>query len=120
MKLNYIKENYWEEKYKEVIANIRYAKQFFKEIGVYKKWVQWQWGLCGIWIETWILQNGWSFEKALESMKQAMKESKNFTEFKDKYLILWAWDNIKYWWMENFTYNMTEEGYEKIKEAILK
>jgi hypothetical protein len=118
MKLDYIKEKYWEEKYKEVIANIRYAKQYFKNIWVYKKWFNWQWWLGGIWIETWILQNWWSFDKALETMKKAMQESSNFDEFIDNYLILWAWDNIKEWWMENFTYNMTEEWYNKIKSSL--
>jgi hypothetical protein len=32
---------------------------------------------------------------------------------------LWAWDNIKTGWMENFTYNMTEEGYQILKEYFI-
>lgn len=119
-KLDYVKENYWLEKYNDIIANIRFAKKFFKEWWVYKKWMweKWQWWLWGIWIETWILQNKWSFDEAIKTFKNISDISNNFNEFKDNYQILWAWDNIKTWGMENFTYNMTEEWYKKMLDLI--
>ncbi|MDQ7008756.1 MAG: hypothetical protein Q9M94_00515, partial [Candidatus Gracilibacteria bacterium] len=110
------------KKQQEIVANIRYAKQFFKDLGVYKKGFgkNGQGGLGGIGIETWILQNGGSFDEAIKTFKEAINISDSFDTFKDNYLILGAGDNIKQGGMENFTYNMTEEGYTKIVKALKK
>ena len=74
-------------------------------------------------IENWVLQNGGSFYKAAESFLKVANESKDLEEFRSKYSV---WDfgenhistekNI--YAHDNFVYNMSPEGYERMKEAL--
>lgn len=121
-KLENIRKNNSEEKYNFVIANIRMAKSFLKEKWVYKKQ---DWGLWWVWIEFWILNNDWNFEKAVKSfLENALDENSefiNYSDFKKKYFIYSAWENIK--WkenekIENFIFKIWENGYFKICNAL--
>lgn len=112
--------------YKYVIANILFAKQVLKKAEAYKpcKSEVSQGGLGGVGIENWILQHGGSFVDAAKSFLKAA-EGKGFAEFKQDYQI---WDFGENHFAErkgiyphdNFvSNNMSEEGYEKMKQALL-
>ena len=112
--------------YNYVIANILLAKQVMKEHDVYKpnRGVEPQGGLGGVGIENWILQHGGSFMDASKSFLEA-SEGKSFEEFKKCYQV---WDfgenhlaaRRGVYIHDNFVKNnMTEEGYEKMKNALL-
>ena len=136
-RLDTIKQQY-PDKYKLVLANIIFAKQFFKdkENECYKKGHYGQGGLGGIGVENWILQNGGSFyDAAIDFISNAYDENGNiisFDDFKKKYQI---WDfgenfytdrknqhySSKYNLHDNFiSNNLTKEGYEKICKALKK
>lgn len=80
------------EKYKEVVANIMFAKKFMKDIGIYKparslpEDKKDYSGLSGIGIEYWILQHGGSFLDAAHAFSRAAHD-KTFYEFKKNYTI---------------------------------
>lgn len=101
-----------EEKYKKVVANIIFAKQFMKEHECYKPWhanLKPQGGLGGVGIENWILQNGGSFKTACESFMEKAK-GKKLDEFKKEYLI-WDFGSNhmgKGYPHDNFVYNMND------------
>lgn len=80
-------------------------------------------GIGAVGIENWVLQNGGSFEKAAKSFLEVAKECKDLSDFQSKYAI---WDlgenhmagqknNYPH---DNFVYNMSGDGYEKMKKAL--
>jgi len=112
------------EKYRYIQANIIFAKQLLKEKGCYKKYSSdnTQGGLGGVGIENWILQNGGSFiDAARDFMNSA--SGKTFEKFKEIYQI---WDfgenhmapEKGLYPHDNFVMNMSEGGYNKMKEAL--
>lgn len=113
------------EKYKYVVANILLAKQFLKEIGVYKpnRGEIPQGGLGGVGIENWILQNSGSFIDAARSFVQT-SEGKSFSEFQSSYQIWDFGDNHLaerrgQYPHDNFvSSNMSEAGYQTMKKAL--
>lgn len=124
-RLNIIKEND-HEKYNLVIANILLAKQMLKNAKVYKskRSNEQQGGLGGVGVENWILNNGGSLVDAAKSFLDA-SNGKNFAEFKETYYI---WDFGENYMSassertnylhDNFVNNMSEEGYDKMKECL--
>lgn len=112
--------------YNYVISNILLAKQIMKENEVYKpnRGIDPQGGLGGVGLENWILQYGGSFMDASKSFIQA-SEGKSFEEFKELYQV---WDfgenhlaaRRGVYIHDNFVKNnMTEEGYSKMRNALL-
>lgn len=89
-RLNNIKEND-PEKYNYVQANIIMAKKILKAKGIYKKLnsdgATEHGGFGGIGVENWILQNGGSFEQAIETFLEVANETNSYDEFKNKYPI---------------------------------
>ncbi len=113
------------EKYKYVLANILLAKQTLKEAGVYKpnRGEVPQGGLGGVGIENWVLQNGGSFIDAARGFLEAA-EGKSFSEFKSSYHV---WDFGENHLAERrglyphddfISSNMSEEGYQKMVQAL--
>lgn len=105
----------------DTLTNIRYAKKMLKGAECYKKGTMGenpQGGLGGIGVEYWIIQNGGDAVKAFKDFaKVAYVEKKlvPFEEFKAKYKIFSAGQNLRgSVKVENFTFNMTEEGYGKM------
>lgn len=112
-------------KYELVIGNILLAKKFLKESGVYKpkhSRLNPEGGLGGVGIENWILQNGGSFIDACNDFINGSK-NKSFDEFSKTYQI---WDfgenylsgNNNRYSHDNFVNNISEEGYNKLKEVL--
>ena len=111
--------------YYKVIANIVYAKQFLKEIGVYKsaRVNPELGGLGGVGVENWILQNGGSFRQACETFLEKAFDPKTsemvpFSDFKKVYTV---WDfgenhesKGKHPFDEYVSLNMNEAGYTKL------
>ena len=113
-----------ENKYKQIIGNIVFAKKVLKEAYCYKpsRSDAAQGGLGGVGIENFVLQNGGSFVTAARNFLE-ISEGKNLEEFKQQYSI---WDFGSNFLTEkretyphdNFVNNMNEVGYEKMKEAL--
>ena len=116
-----------EEKYNLIVKNIIEAKSILKENHAYKKGNGGDGGLGGVGVENWILQNGGSLETAAKEFLSVAEKCQDFSEFCEKYQI---WDfgenhygakDDKMYLHDNFVKNnMTEEGYEKMKEALKK
>lgn len=110
-----------QEQYNTILANIIEAKKTLKEGNVYKKQ---QGGISGIGIENWILQNGGSFLDAAQTFLAA-SEGKSVEEFKETYPI-WDFgenhysDEKNFYHYDNFTTNLTLEGYQKMKSTLSK
>lgn len=109
------------KKYKEVLANIIFAKQFLKKCKSYKpehSRDEKEGGLGGVGVENWILQNGGSFIDAATSFYNAAK-GKSFEKFKEEYKI---WDaGLNYYtgrYDEFVSGNMTKDGYNKMVKAL--
>jgi len=112
-------KNQSETKYKQVLANIIYAKQFLKAAGAYKprrspeaKGIG---GLGGVGIENWILQHGGSFKQAARDFLAVADSCSSFEDFCAHYPV---WDygenhkGIKSKPHDNFVAdNMNQEGY---------
>ena len=83
-----------------------------------------QGGLGGVGIENWILQNGGSFEAAAKEFIR-VSANKNFEEFQEEYAV-WDFGENHLSFRKNDGYmhdnfvkdNMTEEGYNKMKEVL--
>ena len=120
--------------YKIVIANILLAKKLLKKAGAYKKKdgpapergnADTRGGLGAVGIENWILQNGGSFYKASKTFLKFAQNSTTLSEFQQQYAI---WDfgenhistrkNI--YPHDNFVYNLNENGFKIMKEALAK
>lgn len=121
-----------EEDYKIVIANILVAKKMMKKIGAYKKssaappevgQIDTRGGLGGVGIETWILQNGGSFERAARTFVETAEKSCSLSEFQQNYPI---WDfgqnhiseNKDVFAHDNFVFNLNQKGYDKMLAAL--
>ncbi len=119
-------KNQSETKYRQVLANIIYAKQFLKANQVYKprrspeaKGIG---GLGGVGIENWVLQHGGSFKQAARDFLAVADSCSNFEDFCTHYPV---WDygenhkGIRSKPHDNFVAdNMNPEGYERMKEAL--
>ena len=119
-------KNQSETKYRQVLANIIYAKQFLKAAGAYKprrspeaKGVG---GLGGVGIENWVLQHGGSFKQAARDFLSVADSCSSFEDFCAHYPV---WDygenhkGIRSKPHDNFVAdNMNPEGYERMKEAL--
>jgi hypothetical protein len=122
-KYDSIEKKYGEQAYLDTLSNIRFAKKKLKEAGCYKKGVGGegqQGGLGGIGVEYWILQNGGDSVEAFRSFEQHAFRDGNlvtFEEFKKTYKVFSAGQNIRgSVKVENFTDNMTNEGYIKMAQ----
>ena len=119
-------KNQSETKYRQVLANIIYAKQFLKAAGAYKprrspeaKGIG---GLGGVGIENWVLQHGGSFKQAARDFLAVADSCSGFEDFCAHYPV---WDygenhkGIRSKPHDNFvTDNMNPEGYGRMKEAL--
>ena len=119
-------KNQSETKYRQVLANIIYAKQFLKAAGAYKprrspeaKGIG---GLGGVGIENWVLQHGGSFKQAARDFLSVADSCSSFEDFCAHYPV---WDygenhkGIRSKPHDNFVAdNMNPEGYERMKEAL--
>ena len=119
-------KNQSETKYRQVLANIIYAKQFLKAAGAYKprrspeaKGIG---GLGGVGIENWVLQHGGSFKQAARDFLVVADSCFSFEDFCAHYPV---WDygenhkGIRSKPHDNFVAdNMNPEGYERMKEAL--
>ena len=118
------------EDYEYVVANILMAKTFLKESGVYKKSSSpapkkgekdTRGGLGPVGIENWILQNGGSFEKAARDFLEVSTQCTGLEDFQKKYAIWDFGENYmagKSYSHDNFVYNMNENGYSNMVNAI--
>ena len=80
-------------------------------------------GLGAIGIENWVLQNGGSFIKAAKDFMSVAEKCESLSEFQNQYAIWDFGENHMSSYKDiyphdNFVYNMTEEGYKKIKVAL--
>ena len=119
-------KNQSETKYRQVLANIIYAKQFLKAAGAYKprrspeaKGIG---GLGGVGIENWILQHGGSFKQAARDFLAVADNYSSFEDFRTYYPV---WDygenhkGIRSKPHDNFVAdNMNQEGYDRMKQAL--
>ena len=115
-----------EHKYRQVLANIIYAKQFLKAAGAYKprrspeaKGIG---GLGGVGIENWVLQHGGSFRQAARDFLAVADNYSSFEDFCAHYPV---WDygenhkGIRSKPHDNFVAdNMNQEGYDRMKQAL--
>ena len=116
------------EGYKRVIANIVLAKEMLKKEGIYKKsssdGATIYGGFGGVGVENWILQNGGSFIKAMQTFLEASKKVQNFNEFMEIYPIFDFGQNhmAKGYSHDSFIRGLTASGYtqmqSKFKEFI--
>lgn len=119
-----------EEKYRLVLANIMYAKDMLKQLGVYKpsrslpSFERSMGGLGGIGIENWILQNDGSFIDAAKEFT-SFAQDRDFIEFQKNYAIMDFGKNHVTVSKGGFPYdnfvqrNMREAGYQKMTKALL-
>ena len=119
-------KNQSETKYRQVLANIIYAKQFLKTAGAYKPRrspeAEGVGGLGGVGIENWVLQHGGSFKQAARDFLSVADSCSGFEDFCAHYPV---WDygenhkGIKNKPHDNFVAdNMNQEGYERMKQAL--
>ena len=119
-------KNQSETKYRQVLANIIYAKQFLKAAGAYKPRrspeAEGVGGLGGVGIENWVLQHGGSFKQAARDFLAVADSCSSFEDFCAHYPV---WDygenhkGIRSKPHDNFVAdNMNPEGYERMKEAL--
>ena len=115
-----------ETKYRQVLANIIYAKQFLKAAGAYKprrspeaKGIG---GLGGVGIENWVLQHGGSFKQAARDFLTVADNCSSFEDFCAHYPV---WDygenhkGIRSKPHDNFVAdNMNQAGYNRMKQAL--
>jgi hypothetical protein len=113
------------EGYKYTIANIVLAKRVLKEHGLYKKYgsdgaTQYG-GFGGVGVENWILQNGGSFSKAIETFLEAAKKAKSFSEFQEIYPIFDFGQNhmAREYSHDSFIRGLTPSGYDRMQEVFL-
>lgn len=112
------------EGYRYTIANIVLAKQKLKEKGLYKKirsdGATELGGLGGSGVETWILANGGSLLKAIDTFLDAAESSKSFEEFIEKYPIYDFGENhrLNANPHDSFVRGMNGEKFEEIKKKL--
>jgi len=121
-RLNTIK-NSNPDKYPLVLANILFAKNFFKDLGAYKKY---EGGFGGVGIENFILQHGGSFYDAAFEFVQTANQCVNLNQFKQKFHI---YDFGKNYYTYNneqktnfpyddFIFSLNDNSYPKIVDAL--
>ena len=109
------------EGYKRVIANIVLAKEMLKKEGIYKKkssdGATIDGGFGGVGVENWILQNGGSFVKAMETFLEVSEKASNFNEFMEIYPIFDFGQNhmAKDYQHDSFIRGLSESGYTKMQ-----
>lgn len=114
------------EGYKYTIGNIVLAKTMLKEKGLYKKSTSPgatnYGGFGGVGVENWILQNGGSFAKAIETFLEASEKAKDFSEFKEIYPIFDFGQNhmAKEYSHDSFIRGLTDSGYIEMKSELKK
>ena len=128
-RLDAIKEQY-PDSYMDVLANIVYAKELFKEVGAYKslKSDSTQGGLGGIGIENWILQHGGSLYDAAKDFIEVSENCEDFVEFTKKYQVFdfgqnHYSDKANVYPHDNFVGDdnkMGKDGYERMCIALKK
>ncbi|MBR3153230.1 MAG: hypothetical protein IKF52_06540 [Clostridia bacterium] len=113
------------EGYKYTIANIILAKRILKEEGLYKKSnsdnATEYGGFGGVGVENWILQNGGSFVKAMETFLETAERSDDFNDFQEKYPIFDFGENhvVKNSYKhDSFVRGLTSSGYDRMKERF--
>lgn len=112
------------EGYKRVIANIVLAKEMLKREGIYKKTssdkATPEGGFGGVGVENWILQNGGSFVKSMETFLEASEKAENFEEFMEIYPIFDFGQNhmAKGYQHDCFVRGLSESGYLKMQEKF--
>ena len=112
------------EGYQYVISNIVLAKRVLKEEGLYKKasspGATEYGGFGGVGVENWILENGGSFAKAMDTFIEAASKSQDFEEFKDKYPIYDFGQNhmAKSYQHDSFVKGLTSQGYARMQERF--
>ncbi len=112
------------EGYKRVIANIVIAKEMLKKEGIYKKkssdGATLEGGFGGVGVENWILQNGGSFVKAMQTFLDASEKAESFNEFMDIYPIFDFGQNhmAKGYQHDSFIKGLSEFGYKKMQEKF--
>lgn len=112
------------EGYKRVIANIVVAKEMLKKDGIYKKQgsdkATREGGFGGVGVENWILQNGGSFVKAMETFLEASEKAKDFEEFMEIYPIYDFGQNhmAKGYLHDSFIKGISGSGYRKMQEKF--
>lgn len=110
--------------YMMTIGNIILAKKMLKEEGLYKKssspGASKYGGFGGVGVENWILQNGGSFYKAMETFLEAADKSTSFEDFQEIYPIYDFGQNhmAKGYQHDSFVKGITKSGYEQMIEKF--
>ena len=113
-----------QEGYQVVISNIILAKKVLKEEGLYKKSSSpgstEYGGFGGVGVENWILENGGSFAKAMDTFLEASNKAQDFKEFKEIYPIYDFGQNhmAKGYQHDSFINGITPKGYEQMKKRF--
>jgi hypothetical protein len=123
-RLRNIQETQGEDAYRFVVANIVLAKKFLKKFKCYKK-ADKQGGLGGVGVENWILQHHGNFDEAVKAFLEASGaldgEARSFEEFKQKYSVWDPGKDVRAGKHDEFVSdNMTESGYRKMLDALIK
>lgn len=125
-RLNTIQSLY-PEQYDLVIANIIFAKKFFKDAECYKPkhaGENPQGGLGGVGTENWVLQHGGSFYDAAVDFVNCATVYPTLSEFQKHYMIQdfgknYLAEKRGHYPYDNFVYNLNEDGFEKMKLALV-
>ncbi len=120
-KLDNIKENFGEDEYKSVLANIITAKEMLKKANAYKKGEQADGGLGGIGVENWVLAHGGNLARACKAFKKAAYDGilrVSLSDFKKRYEINDPGVNAKFLKHDNYVQLLTEQGYTRMLDAI--
>lgn len=122
-----------ERKYRLVLANIMYAKDYLKRQGAYKpnrsldrnEREQLLGCIGGVGIENWILQNGGSLIDAMDDFLKHASLDKDFIDFEKEYAIMdFGKDHVsvskgRFPYHNFVTRNMRQKGYENMTSALL-
>lgn len=122
-RLNTIRKLYPNE-YNLVLANILFAKKFFKELGIYKRQSG---GFTAVGIENFVLQHGGSFYDAAVDFVKVASEYPDFSEFKKQFHVYdfgknyLAYENdgsSSKFPYDDYVFNLTDSSYKKIVAAL--
>lgn len=118
-KLSSIRQEYGEDAYRQVIANIILTKNYLNEGSAYKR-VE-HGGFGGIGVENWILANRGNMVEAFQTFWDAAHDGDRqltFDEFKERYKVFNAGMNVKRLFHDNYIENMKPQGYEAMLRVI--
>jgi len=123
-RLSNIKRQY-PDKYEAVIANIIFAKNYFKKLGIYKTY---EGGFGGVGVENFVLQSGGSFYDAACKFVSIASKSANLSEFKKNYHIYdygknhYSYEKNNYKTVsfpyDDYTYPLKESTFQKITSEL--